>query len=277
MFYHHSPFHFYPSSRYWAPYALSSPKGCSFNFEDDDERGADQLAKPDNGSSDAPVIYQDRNVRIQHKDKNIVFSIDMPGIKSADTKVEIRDGVLSVNAERKIGETGSAKYSQHFLLKDSDVQSENIHANLSDGVLTVTIPKKEETKPFAIPVLAEYAPPKDVNNDKDVRFTVDLPGVNASNTKLEVADDTITLHAERKVFEKVSSIDKYFSVDKTKVDISTFKAYLIDGVLTITGYLKNPAQPKSISVFDGSTGMSIEEGRKETEEMIVETVTDAGN
>jgi HSP20 family protein len=277
MFYHHSPFSFYPSSRYWTPYALSSPRTSTFTFEDGEDRANDQLAKQEAASSDAPVIYQDRNVRIQHKDKNIVFSIDMPGIKSLDTKIEIRDGVLSVNAERKIGSNGSAKYAQHFLLKDSDAQSEDVHANLCDGVLTITIPKKEETKPFTIPVLAEYAPPKSESDEKDVRFTVDLPGVNISNIKLELADDTITLHAERKIFEKVSTIDKYFSVDRTKVDVNAFKAYLVDGVLTITGYLKDPAQPKSIAVVDGLTEMTIEDGKKQPEEMIVETVTDAAN
>jgi HSP20 family molecular chaperone IbpA len=273
MFYHHTPFHFYPSSRYWTPYALSAPKESTFSCEEGEDRPSDQLAKQE----DAPVIYQDRNVRIQHQDKNIVFSIDMPGIKSSDTKVEIRNGVLSVNAERKIGTNGSAKYAQHFLLKDSDARSEDIHANLSDGVLTITIPKKEETKPFAIPVLSEYAPPKAENDEKDVRFTVDLPGVNVRNIKLEISDDTITLHAERKVFDKVSTIDKYFSVDRAKVDVSAFKAYLTDGVLTITGYLKDPEQPKSITVVDGLTDMTIEDGKKEHEEMIVETVTEGAN
>jgi HSP20 family molecular chaperone IbpA len=273
MFYHYTPFHFYPSPRCWTPYALSTPKESTFSCEDGEDRTSDQLAKQD----DAPVIYQDRNVRIQHKDKYTVFSIDMPGIKSSDTKVEIRNGVLSVNAERKIGTNGSAKYAQHFLLKDSDARSEEVHANLSDGVLTITIPKKEETKPIAIPVLAEYAPPKSENDDKDVRFTVDLPGVSVSNVKLEISDDTITLHAERTVFEKVSSIDKYFSVDRTKVDVSAFKAYLTDGVLTITGYLKDPEQPKSITVVDGLTDMTIEDERKGHDEIIVETVTEGAN
>jgi HSP20 family protein len=268
MFYHYSPLHDYPALRYWTPYTIAAtPTSCSFfsGNENKSENDNDQVLNK---------LYRDRRVHVQQKDNIIVFSLDLPGIKSSDATVEIRDGVLSVHAQRNTGANVSAKYVQHFFLKDSSADDENIRANLIDGVLTITVPKKEELKPFPVTVTAEYPPTKAEDNAKDVRFSIDLPGVKASDVNLEYTEGTITLHAESKVLERVSTIDKYFSIDRTKVDATAFKAYLVDGVLTITGYLKDASELKLIAFTDGSTPAKAEEEKNGDDKMIVETVTD---
>lgn len=220
---------------------------------------------------DKSIIYQDRGVRISSNDDNIMYQLDLPGIKATDAKVEIRNGVLSVQAERKDGNNYS-KYAQHFLVKESDVDSEKVNANLSDGVLTITIPKKEESKPLAISIVAQYPPEKEENDNKDIRFTVDLPGVKASDATLELKDDTISLHATRKVFDKVSTFDRYFSIDRNKVDPTAFNAYLLDGVLTITGIKKESPEPKPILITAKPNVVAIEGKKEDAEMVVVETV-----
>ena len=245
MFYRHSPFHYYPISHSLIPFLLTPPESESSNSRQNNSE--ESIKENAVASLDKSVIYQDRGVRIVSNDDNIMYLLDLPGIKASDAKIEIRNGVLSVEAERKDGNNYS-KYAQHFLVKESDVDSEKINANMSDGVLTITIPKKEESKPLAISVAAEYPPEKTDNDNKDIRFTVDLPGVKAGDTSLEMKDDTISLHATRKVFDKVSTVDRYFSIDRSKVDPTTFNAYLVDGVLTITGTKKEAPEPKPIVV-----------------------------
>jgi HSP20 family molecular chaperone IbpA len=96
--------------------------------------------------------------------------------------------------------------------------------------------------------------------------------VKAGDASLELKDDTISLHATRRVFDKVSSMDRYFSIDRSKVDATTFKAYLVDGVLTITVTKQEAPEPKPILV---TTKPNAIEGKNEdTEMVVVETVAE---
>ena len=265
MLYHPSSFSFFPNSRLWNTYSFNSP--TIFHSLNND------ISHSNNKRPRSSIFYQGRNVRVKHNEDDIVVSMDLPGIKSSDAKVEILDGVLRVEAERKNGSNGPTKYLQQLLLNDADVDSSKLHANLVDGVLTVTVPKKEEAKPFAIPVHAAYPPEKAENDDKDIRFHVDLPGVKSDAVKLELNKDTIVLHAERNVLDRSHTIERVFTVDRAKVDVAAFKAYLADGLLTITGQLKDEAKPKLIAVTDVPT-KAIEDQKKEDVDMAVETVTE---
>ena len=272
MFYRHSPYHYYPVSHSLIPFLLTSPESDALSNSRQPDSNEQSIKENTVTQFDKSIIYQDRGVRIISNDDNIMYQLDLPGIKASDAKVEIRNGVLSVEAERKDGNNYS-KYAQHFLVKESDVDSEKIYANMSEGVLTISIPKKEESKPVAISVVAEYPPDKAENDNKDIRFTVDLPGVKASNATLELKDDTISLHATRKVFDKDSTLDRYFSIDRSKVDPTAFHAYLVDGVLTITGNKKESPEPKPILVTAKPSVVAIE-GKKDDEMVVVETVTE---
>jgi HSP20 family molecular chaperone IbpA len=199
------------------------------------------------GLTDFSVIYDDRNVHIIDIGDAFTFSLDLPGIKSSDAKVELQDGVLRIEAERKFREKCSSKQIQHFLMKEQHIDRDKIRASLSDGVLTITVPKKPTAAPIAIPAMAEY-PPEKSEDAKELRMALDLPGVRASDVKLELYDGSITLHAERK--DRASTIDKIIYVDEMRVDPNAFKAFVVDGVLTITGYRKGAPEPKQIKVAD---------------------------
>ena len=189
------------------------------------------------------MIYDDRNVHINDIGDAFTFSLDLPGIKSSDAKVELQDGVIRIVAERKFREKCSSKQIQHFLIKEQHIDRDKIRASLSDGVLTITVPKKPSAAPIAIPTMAEY-PPEKSKDAKELRLALDLPGVRASDVRLELHDGSITLHAERK--DRASTIDKVFYVDEMRVDPTAFKAFVVDGVLTITGYRKGAPEPKQI-------------------------------
>jgi HSP20 family molecular chaperone IbpA len=143
-------------------------------------------------------------------------------------------------------------------------------ANLADGVLTLTIPKKEEAKPHAIPVLAEY-PQEKMNNDaSEVRMSLDVPGVCNKDVKLEFSNGRILLHAERKRGRMTGTIEKEFYADAARIDPFSFKGYLMDGVLTIIGSRKANAAPKNITI---STPLKNEDSHM-SDNVVVETVAD---
>ncbi len=94
------------------------------------------------------VLNDDRRLT-DVKDNGDVYtvSIELPGYKKTDIKAEINDGTLTVSAEKD----GKISYQSSFSIK-SDVDTKSIAANLEYGILTLTLPKKEVSKPRKIKV-----------------------------------------------------------------------------------------------------------------------------
>ena len=90
--------------------------------------------------------------------------LDLPGIKKEDIEITTEDNVLTISGERKYKdevkeddyykvESRYGKFSRSFTLPEK-IDVENIHAESSDGVLEVIIPKlkEEDTKPKKIEI-----------------------------------------------------------------------------------------------------------------------------
>ena len=76
-----------------------------------------------------------------------VASIELPGYKKGDIKVEANRNTLTVSAEKD----GKVEYENTFSIKN-DVDTTSIAATLEYGILTLTLPKKEVSKPRKIKV-----------------------------------------------------------------------------------------------------------------------------
>ena len=101
-------------------------------------------------------------VDIQETDNEFVLKADLPDVKKDDVKVELVNGVLTVEGERKQEkeekgkrfhrvERAYGKFVRHFTLP-TDVDAANVKAEFKDGVLTVHLPKAATVKPKAIEV-----------------------------------------------------------------------------------------------------------------------------
>jgi len=90
--------------------------------------------------------------------------LDLPGIKKEDIEITTEDNILTISGERKLKdevkeddyykvESVYGKFSRSFTLPEQ-IDVENIHAESSDGVLEVIIPKLkvEESKPKKIEI-----------------------------------------------------------------------------------------------------------------------------
>ncbi|MDQ8046786.1 MAG: Hsp20/alpha crystallin family protein [Patulibacter sp.] len=87
--------------------------------------------------------------------------MDAPGVSREDLDIEVRDGALIITGDRKpVDVTGSTaqriergwgRWSRTMQLRDH-LDSDAITADLTDGVLTVTIPIAEAAKPRRIEI-----------------------------------------------------------------------------------------------------------------------------
>jgi len=90
--------------------------------------------------------YQDEN--------NVYVRAELPGFNRDAINVEVVDGYLTLEASREEDTEKAqraAKLNRSIALPD-EVQAEKVSAAYTDGVLTVTLPKKEEAKPRKITV-----------------------------------------------------------------------------------------------------------------------------
>jgi HSP20 family protein len=91
-------------------------------------------------------LYQDKD--------NTYVRAELPGATRDAISVEIVNGSLSIQASRKSKSTEgeeSVWFSRLISLPD-DVQADKVSASYENGMLTVTLPRTEESKPRKINV-----------------------------------------------------------------------------------------------------------------------------
>jgi HSP20 family protein len=91
-------------------------------------------------------LYEDEN--------NTYVRAELPGVSREDINVEMTDGYLTITGARKSGsgeDEESFSFSRAVSIAD-EVQADKVAAVYENGVLTVTLPKREEAKPKKISV-----------------------------------------------------------------------------------------------------------------------------
>ena len=101
-------------------------------------------------------------VDIQETDKEYLIKAELPEVKKEDVKVEMLDGVLTIQGERQQEkeekgkkfhkmERSYGKFVREFSLP-SEVDATKIAAEFKDGMLHIHLPKTATPKPKAIEV-----------------------------------------------------------------------------------------------------------------------------
>lgn len=101
-------------------------------------------------------------VDILETDNELVLKADIPGLDQKDIDIRIENGTLSIKGERKFEkeeknkgfhrmERSYGSFVRYFTLPET-VDTEHVKADYANGVLTLTLPKKEIAKPKAIKV-----------------------------------------------------------------------------------------------------------------------------
>lgn len=105
-------------------------------------------------------IQNNKGLKINETDKDIVVTAVVAGVPSKDVDIDIEDGVLTVKAEKKDeikskDEYKSSTYQYYYTCALSGGQWDKTEAEVEDGVVTITIPKTEAARPRKITVKAK--------------------------------------------------------------------------------------------------------------------------
>jgi HSP20 family protein len=90
---------------------------------------------------------------IKETDKDFKLELSAPGMSKGDFKIDVEDGVLTISSEKteeskdedknyKRREFSYSSFSRSFPLSEN-IDENNINAKYDNGILQVTIPKKE--------------------------------------------------------------------------------------------------------------------------------------
>ncbi len=100
--------------------------------------------------------------RVSEDEKGYNVRMELPGVKKEDLKVEVENGVLTVSAlkqyEKKdegkgvyLNEITYGEYKRSFRISD-EVETDKVDAHYLDGVLNLSLTKKEKAKPKQIDI-----------------------------------------------------------------------------------------------------------------------------
>lgn len=103
--------------------------------------------------------YITPSVDIYETSEGLTLLADLPGVQKADLDVQVKENVLTIQAHAQQLSSGTPVYREfqlrsffrQFQLSDR-VNAEKISADFKNGVLTLKLPKAEETKPRQISV-----------------------------------------------------------------------------------------------------------------------------
>lgn len=119
----------------------------------------DAFTRPMNSGWQAPAIdmYQ--------TDGEIIVKASLPGIKPDDVQISVTGEVLTIKGDTKQDEETKEKAYhireqrwgsfERIIMLPIDVVADKAKADFEDGILTISLPKKEEVRPKMITVKAK--------------------------------------------------------------------------------------------------------------------------
>jgi HSP20 family protein len=101
-------------------------------------------------------------VDIYETEEAIVLKAELPGVDPKDVEVRVEDNTLYLKGERKFEkevkeqnyhrvERSYGSFARSFSLPNS-ISTDKVRAEFKDGLLTLTMPKREESKPKTIKI-----------------------------------------------------------------------------------------------------------------------------
>ena len=101
-------------------------------------------------------------VDIYETEDAIVLKAELPGVDPKDVEVRVEDNTLYLKGERKFEkevkeqnyhrvERSYGSFARSFSLPNS-ISTDKVKADFKDGLLTLTMPKREEAKPKTIKI-----------------------------------------------------------------------------------------------------------------------------
>ncbi|HDP97588.1 MAG TPA: Hsp20/alpha crystallin family protein [bacterium] len=138
----------------WKPYSEID------NFKTQMDRLLDRFYRPYQSGEDISTSYP--LVDIKETKDEFILTAEVPGMSKEDIKINITENNLTIKGEKKEEkkeensnyhrvERRYGSFQRSFTL-NTIIDANKIKASCKDGILSVVLPKKEETKPKEIPI-----------------------------------------------------------------------------------------------------------------------------
>ena len=146
----------------------------------------DEMTRLFTGAMPASVNREDMlngawspKVDIYENKENLVLEAELPGMSRKDFELTIENNVITLRGERTFEkktegdnyhrlERSYGSFTRSFTLPQT-VSAEGAKAEFNNGILNVTLPKREETKARKIEVLGEDTQPKTIETENKAR------------------------------------------------------------------------------------------------------------
>ena len=94
--------------------------------------------------------------RWNETDDSYTLDIVMPGMAKKDIDLTFKDGTLAIKCTKDVSESDSefygVKMEQSFRNFPRSVNADKVSAEMNDGILAITLPKKDAVKPKTIDI-----------------------------------------------------------------------------------------------------------------------------
>jgi HSP20 family protein len=106
-------------------------------------------------------------IDVKETNEAFQFKADLPGVKEQDVEISVTGNRLTLSGQRQeerreenerqhVIETTYGSFSRSFTLPEG-IDGDHIQAQMKDGVLTVTVPKRPEVQPRRITIESSHA------------------------------------------------------------------------------------------------------------------------
>ena len=101
---------------------------------------------------------QTLGVNVREEDDAYILSALVPGLKSDEVNIQVLEDVLRIQGEYKADESNylvrelpNGSFTRTLRLP-AEIDAEHVEANITDGVLTLRLPKAESARPKQIKI-----------------------------------------------------------------------------------------------------------------------------
>jgi HSP20 family protein len=132
-------------------------------------REFDRVAQQVFGTNSRPAAMP---IDAYRQGEDFIVKFDLPGVNPDAIDLTVERNVLTVHAQRQrsdddnvellIGERPHGAFSRQLFLGDT-LDSEQLRADYTDGVLTLRVPVKEQAKPRRVNVAVGRSDPKSID------------------------------------------------------------------------------------------------------------------
>ena len=81
---------------------------------------------------------------IREKEDGYEMAVDLPGFNKDEIKVEIKDGYMTVSANKDLDKDEADKKGRSRTFYVGDIKPEDVKAKYESGVLNIVLPKEEQ-------------------------------------------------------------------------------------------------------------------------------------